>query len=178
MLYNLRMKGVGTVNERLKLLRKSLGLTQEEFADRLGIKRSAVSNYEIGRNVPIDAVVSLICREFRVNGEWLRSGVGEMFVAAPTSALDALAREFNLSQKDYVLIEKLVGLSPKERDGIFRFMENVVDGARACGADPYAPVFPPDSGGGEALDTVDSLCEAIRRQYGDEKEAGGASEAS
>ena len=45
-------------------------------------------------------------------------------------------------QKDYVLIEKLVKMSQAERDGIFRFMQDVVDGARGCGADPDAPVFP------------------------------------
>lgn len=56
--------------------------------------------------------------------------------------MDALAREYDLRQKDYVLIEKLVKMSPAERDGIFRFMQDVVDGARGCGADPDAQVFP------------------------------------
>ena len=130
------------MNERLKELRKKLGLTQQEFADRLKIKRGAIANYEIGRNVPIDAVLSLISREFGVNLEWLRTGDGEMFVAAPSSVLDDLAREYDLRQKDYVLIEKLVKMSPAERDGIFRFMQDVVDGARGCGADPDAQVFP------------------------------------
>lgn len=69
------------MNERIKKIRKCLGLTQQEFADRLGIKRGAIANYEIGRNVPIDAVVSLICREFNVNREWLVEGTGEMFVS-------------------------------------------------------------------------------------------------
>ena len=64
---------------RLKAVRKAVGLTQQEFADRLGIKRGAVANYEIGRNDPIDAVISLICREFGVNETWLRTGEGEMF---------------------------------------------------------------------------------------------------
>lgn len=130
------------MNERLKALRKRMGLTQQEFADRLKIKRGAIANYEIGRNVPIDAVLSLISREFGVNLEWLRTGDGEMFNAAPSSVLDALAREYDLRQKDYVLIEKLVKMSPAERDGIFRFMQDVVDGARGSGADPDAPVFP------------------------------------
>lgn len=66
------------MHERIKELRKYLGLTQQEFADRLGIKRGAVANYEIGRNAPIDAVISLICREFGVNESWLRTGEGEM----------------------------------------------------------------------------------------------------
>ena len=67
------------MNERIKDLRKALGLTQQEFADRLGIKRGAVANYEIGRNTPIDSVIILLCREFRVNETWLRTGEGEMF---------------------------------------------------------------------------------------------------
>lgn len=76
----LKAKGGVVMNERIKLLRKSLGLTQQEFADKLNIKRGAVANYEIGRNEPIDAVVSLICRTFNVNEGWLRDGNGEMFV--------------------------------------------------------------------------------------------------
>ena len=68
------------MNERLKELRKSLGLTQQEFAERLGIKRNAVTNYEVGRNAPADMVISLICREFGVNEEWLRTGEGPQFV--------------------------------------------------------------------------------------------------
>lgn len=67
------------MENRLKELRKSLKLSQQEFADRIGIKRGAVANYEIGRNTPIDAVISLICREFNVNEYWLRTGEGEMF---------------------------------------------------------------------------------------------------
>ena len=68
------------MNERLKELRKNLGLTQQEFAERLGIKRNAVTNYEVGRNAPADMVVSLSCREFNVSETWLRTGEGEPFV--------------------------------------------------------------------------------------------------
>lgn len=68
------------MGDRLKMLRKKLGLTQQEFADRLGIKRNAVTNYEVGRNDPADMVVSLICREFSVSEKWLRTGEGDMFI--------------------------------------------------------------------------------------------------
>lgn len=64
------------MNERLKQLRKALHLTQQEMADRLGIKRGTIANYEIGRNQPIDAVITLICKEFGVNEVWLRTGEG------------------------------------------------------------------------------------------------------
>lgn len=74
------------MEQRIKELRKHLGLTQQEFADRLGIKRGAVANYEIGRNIPIDAVISLICREFGVNETWLRTGEGEMVTVSTRDA--------------------------------------------------------------------------------------------
>lgn len=68
------------MNERIKKLRKHLDLTQREFAERIGVKQNTVAQYEMGRNVPIDSVISLICREFNVNEVWLRNGTGEMFV--------------------------------------------------------------------------------------------------
>ena len=70
-----------TVKDRIKAVRKALGLTQQALADRLGIKQNTVAQYEIGRNEPIDAVVTLLCRDFRVNETWLRTGQGEMFQA-------------------------------------------------------------------------------------------------
>lgn len=67
------------MNERLKKLRKALDLTQQEFADRIGSKRNTIAKYETDTNMPSAAVISLICREFNVNEEWLRTGEGEMF---------------------------------------------------------------------------------------------------
>lgn len=74
------------MNERIKELRKRLNLTQQEFADRLSIKRGAVANYEVGRNTPSDSVIALICREFNVSERWLRSGEGEMFLPQDDAA--------------------------------------------------------------------------------------------
>ena len=67
------------MNERIKKLRKSLGLTQQEFSDRIKVKRNTVATYEMGRSMPSDAAISLICREFNVNETWLRTGEGDMF---------------------------------------------------------------------------------------------------
>lgn len=68
------------MNERIKELRKALGLTQQEMAEKLGIKRNTIAQYEIGRNPPTDTVITLMCRAFDVNEEWLRTGEGEMFI--------------------------------------------------------------------------------------------------
>lgn len=66
------------MHERIKILRKHFRLTQDAFAARIGVKRGAIANYEIGRNDPTDSVVALIVREFNVNEEWLRNGIGSM----------------------------------------------------------------------------------------------------
>lgn len=77
------------MQNRLKELRKALGMTQQEFADKLNIKRNTIANYEVGRNEPIDAVLALICREFNVSVDWLKHGKGEMFI--PVSRDDEIA---------------------------------------------------------------------------------------
>ena len=67
------------MNERIKKLRKALDLTQQQFADKIKVKRNTVATYEMGRSEPSDSAISLICREFNVNENWIRTGEGEMF---------------------------------------------------------------------------------------------------
>lgn len=64
----------------LKQIRKKLGLTQQEFADKLKITRNNIAGYETGKRSPSDAAIQLICKEFSVNETWLRTGEGEMFI--------------------------------------------------------------------------------------------------
>lgn len=68
------------MNERIKLLRKALELTQTDFGARIGVKQGTVAAYESGARVPLDSVIVSICREFGVSESWLRSGEGEMFL--------------------------------------------------------------------------------------------------
>lgn len=68
------------MNERIRKLRKELDLTQQEFADRLGMGRYNIAGYETKKRSPSDAVIRLICKTFNVNEEWLRYGTGEMFI--------------------------------------------------------------------------------------------------
>lgn len=67
-----------SVGGRIKEVRDFYGLTQQKFAERTKTKQSTVATYESGRNVPSDAVISLICREFNVREAWLRDGTGDM----------------------------------------------------------------------------------------------------
>lgn len=160
------------MNERIKKLRKVLDLTQQEFGERLGIKRNTIATYESGRNEPIDAVVSLICKEFNVNEEWLRDGTGEMFKAAPSTALDALAEEYNYSHRDYVIVEKFSNLSRKDRDVILNFITEVAAGCYDVSEDtPAIPGSPAD------ID-IDAAVESYRRTLELQKKVAEESSAS
>lgn len=114
------------MHERIRKLRRILDLTQEKFAERIGIKRNTVATYESGRNEPVDSVVALICREFHVNEEWLRNGTGEMFAQDSEDEMQALTEKYSLSAADRILIEKFVSLKADTRNAILEFMTDVV----------------------------------------------------
>lgn len=66
------------MNQRIREVRRSAGLTQSEFAQRLGISASAVNKIEMGINSPSEQTLRLICSGFGVNLDWLTTGRGEM----------------------------------------------------------------------------------------------------
>ncbi len=106
--------------DRLKELRKDKGLTQQEFADILGIKRNTVATYETGKSNPSDSAIVLICNTFSVSIEWLRYGTGDMYL--PDCELDALVKTYNLSNAIKVFIEKLLTLQPKDQEVVTNFL--------------------------------------------------------
>lgn len=68
------------MNNRISLIRKTLGHNQDIFAEKLGLTKNFISLVETGKREPSDRTIKDICREFNVNEEWLRSGTGEMFI--------------------------------------------------------------------------------------------------
>lgn len=80
LVYTVFRKEAIIIKDRIKILRKKLGFTQQIFADRIGIARGNVAAYEVGKNAPSDAVIQLICSKFNVSEEWLRTGEGDMFI--------------------------------------------------------------------------------------------------
>ena len=119
------------MEERLKKLRKSLKLTQQEFADRIGVKRNTIAQYESGRNAPIDAVITLICRTYGVSDTWLRTGEGDMFVARDRS--EAIAQEVSRFMADHPdsfrerLVSLLIRLDEKQWEVLEQYARQLVD---------------------------------------------------
>lgn len=68
------------MNERLKIVRKKLSLSQEAFGKRLGVTGAGISKIESGDRGITEQMILAICREFNVREEWLRDGKGDMFL--------------------------------------------------------------------------------------------------
>lgn len=142
-----------TIGERVRSARKTLGLTLEEFGGRIGLKKNSVSQIENGHNELTDANAVSICREFNVREEWLRDGEGEMFEPAAADELDALAKEYGLSEGEKILIEHYVKLDESSRRAVIDF---IIDTASALsGGHPFKDV-PEDPEELEEPDDVES----------------------
>lgn len=71
------------IGERIEILRKDLSMSRRVFGEKLGVSESVIVNIEYDRLKRPDqkeSLYKLICKEFNVNEEWLRTGNGEMFV--------------------------------------------------------------------------------------------------
>lgn len=68
------------MKERLKEIRESFNMTQIEFAEKIGVSRTQITQLESGeRKVFKPILINAICREFNINRNWFLNGEGKMF---------------------------------------------------------------------------------------------------
>lgn len=116
------------MNERIMELRKSLGLSQEAFAKRIGIKGSAMSLIEGGRRNITTQVVTAICREFGVSEDWLRNGTGDMFLEMSRAEKAAKIVGSALDTDDDFILNTFITLgqlTPAEWEVIKKFVDKI-----------------------------------------------------
>ena len=117
---------VNGVQERLKTIRKSMSMTQRQFAERIGVSRDVVASWEIGRVQPSEAMLRLICRECAVGCGWLKTGEGEMTERRTAADAEKLMR---ILEGDNTFMKAILrGLAelPKEAwEQIESFMEGL-----------------------------------------------------
>lgn len=106
------------MNERIKTLRKALGLTLEKFGERLGVGKAALSRIENGSNSVTDQMFKSICREFNVNENWLRTGEEPMFNGFPQTVLDELCEQYDLDTLDKQIVDIYISLPKQLRDSV------------------------------------------------------------
>lgn len=106
------------MNNRIKELRKKLKLTQEDFANKLGLARNSIASYESGRRSPNDAVIKLICREYHVDYYWLTEGKGEMFIETTNSIVDEIVLEYGLNENSKAIILAYLEMDDQGRKAI------------------------------------------------------------
>ena len=125
------MKGGLKMNERIKSLRKSLSMTQEEFSKRIGLSRNFIAQVEIGTKTPSDRTISDICREFNANEEWLRTGNGKMFKSRTREqeigAFVNEVMELNDDSFQKKLISALARLEPKDLECLEAIAKKLLD---------------------------------------------------
>lgn len=122
-----------SVGSRIKELRNFLDLTQQKFADRLGIQRGIIGKYEVDVSSPSDAAISLICREFNVREAWLRDGEGDMLEVKPRAEeLGELVRKLLSDRPESFrsrLITSLLRFEPDSPE--WQILENIYNSIAA-----------------------------------------------
>ena len=114
------------MNERLRILRKTLGFTLEKFGTKLGVKKNTVSQWENGKNIT-DQTIASICNVNwdgkYVNEEWLRTGEGEMFKEDSGDELKILAEKYKMSDMEYTFLKEYFKLPQNQREHFFETLD-------------------------------------------------------
>lgn len=102
-------------SERLKKVRKSTGLSQEEFAKKVGVTRNPIASAEIGKSRLYPATIHRIAETFNINEEWLSEGKGKM------------ENTYGLEDDELKnLLSTYSKLTPQTRQKFLGFLESIV----------------------------------------------------
>ena len=112
-------------NERIKLLRKELGLTQNEFGEKIGLKKSAISQIENGSTSSNPRIVQLICTAFNISEKWLTEGKGDMYTSDEEAILDKLAGMYDLSESQMIFAKQWLQLPATAKDAVVDYIVSV-----------------------------------------------------
>ena len=112
-----------TINERIKQIRKDKGLTQAEFGEKIGLKKTGASRIEqVGEPVN-PRVIQLICNNFDINEEWLRFGTGEMYKQRSDSLMAEVADRYGLTVRMAELVRSMCGLDAVIQEQVCDFIQ-------------------------------------------------------
>ena len=118
------------MNERIKELRRSLGLTQDEFGGRIGITKSSVSTMESGRSNPSEQTLRSMVREFGASYLWLTIGAGPMFENGEEAAVHVMIDRVMAGENEHVknLFKSLSDWSAEDWQQVDRLLDKLLAG--------------------------------------------------
>lgn len=109
------------MNQRVKEVRKALGLSGEKFGEPIGVTKTAISLLESGKNNITDQMVKSICLAYNVNETWLRTGEGQMFNQEDEFLFD-IKKQYKLNDFQVDLIKTYLELDDKDKASIDKFI--------------------------------------------------------
>lgn len=127
---NIRLEGVCVLNTRVKQLRKILNISQNAFGKRLGVTAAGISKIENGDRSLTGQMLLMICKEFRVNENWLRYGEGEVFLKEAFDGMDQLVQYYRLDELDQRIILEYVRMDEKKRSIIKEYIMKITQAGR------------------------------------------------
>jgi transcriptional regulator with XRE-family HTH domain len=97
-----------TISKRIRQLRKTLNMSQVEFAKAIFISNGYIAELECEHRRVNDRIIHLISLTFGVSEKWLKSGEGGMFYKTPSEKLQRMINLFNElppKYQDYVMLQ-------------------------------------------------------------------------
>lgn len=113
------------MNERIKILRKTLNISQRDFGKKIGISDTAVSKLESGERNPSEQTLKSICREYNVNYVWLTEGLGEMFTGVPDTIIDELVVQYDLNDVETEILKNYLTLTKEQRQVVQEYLRKI-----------------------------------------------------
>ena len=114
------------MNNRFKLLRKTLNISQEDFGKAIGLTKSGISSLESGTRSLNDKHIRMLQLSYNVNPEWLRNGTGDMFLKADAEITNTLIREHNLSPAATDFIKNFLALPHNKQEILIEVLSEIV----------------------------------------------------
>lgn len=118
---------MNSLGERVRTLRKTLGLTMEEFGKKIGMSKSSVSGIENEKNGASEQTIRLICSTWGVDYFWLTKGDGDMFVDSMDVIIDELAAEKHWSEDTVGIMKDLFNLPKDKFDLVLQLIKSMSD---------------------------------------------------
>ena len=117
---------MSTINERILQVRKEFGLPMDKFGERIGVSRSVIKNIEYNLTEPKPLLIQQICKEYKVDRDWLETGEGEMFM--PQTKDDVITEFFTnvLSEEDESFRRRFVEMLAGLDDAGWVFLETTL----------------------------------------------------